>query len=139
MDKKHWFLACFLIYPALSYALSSPLGSWQTYDLKHTPRSIIRLSEHHGELEGYIIKSFTGMICKNCVGAQQGKPYRGMKILWGLKQQGDSWKNGWILDVDNGKTYRCNLRVSDDNKTLFFSPYIGSPLFGVTIKWDRVD
>ena len=36
--------------------------------------------------------------CKECKGDRKDKPIIGMTILWGLKQDGDEWNGGEILD-----------------------------------------
>ena len=47
------------------------------------------------------------------------------------------WKKGTIYDPDNGKTYKCKLRlVSDD--VLNVRGYIGVSLIGRTSQWTRV-
>ena len=77
-------------------------------------------------------------VCSACRGAWHNKPYVGLPIIWGLTQKGDKWVHGKVLDVDSGKVYQCYLVVSPNNTTLYFSAYVGLPLFGATLKWDRV-
>ena len=62
-----------------------------------------------------------------------------MTILWGLKDEGEAWKGGQILDPDNGKTYRCKMTVSDDGRELDVRGYIGISLIGRTQTWLRVE
>lgn len=138
MDIRTILCLLVTLIPVLTFAQNSPVGEWQTYDLKNTPRSIVRISENKEELTGTIIKSYKPGTCEACQGSRHNKPLVGMQIIWGLIKSGETWKNGHILDVDSGKVYNCRLSVSDDNKILYFSPYIGSPIFGVTLKWKRV-
>lgn len=114
-----------LFFSVIVFAQPTPLGLWQTYDLKQTPRDIIRISANNHQLLGTIVKSPNPKLI-------------GKKIIWGLTQKSNTWENGYVLNVDDGKIYRCKIAVSDDNHTLYFSPYTGIPLFGVTIKWVRV-
>lgn len=119
---------------------ADPTGLWQTYDLSHTPRSIVQISTINGQLVGRIVKTqIKNAICSECKNDLHNKSVLGMAIIWGLKPEGDIWKKGNVLNVDNGKIYNCNVSVSADNKTLYFSPYVGIPGLGPTINWTRVD
>lgn len=141
MDIKKVLFLIGLIAPTAIYAAApqSPLGLWKTYDLHHTPRSIVKISMQNGKLVGTIVKSLTNDVCKDCSGYWQNKSVVGMPIIWGLKKSGDTWENGYVLNVDNGKTYRCYLNVSNDNKSLYFSPYLGARWLKATITWEKVD
>jgi uncharacterized protein (DUF2147 family) len=66
------------------------------------------------------------------------RPVEGLKILSGLKpsDQGDTWVDGAIYDPGSGSTYRCTLRIIDDD-TLELRGYIGIPLIGRSTAWFR--
>jgi uncharacterized protein (DUF2147 family) len=49
----------------------------------------------------------------------------------------EEWNGGFILDPDNGKIYRSELRVTDENRRLEVGGYIGFSLFGRTQVWIR--
>lgn len=134
------FIILCLVFSSFAQAKSgpTPLGLWKTYDLKHTARSIIKISLRNGELVGTIVESLTHDVCTSCSGPWQNKSVVGMPIIWGLKKMGNTWENGRVLNVDNGKTYNCYVSVSDDNKILYFSPFVGMHWMGKTIKWERV-
>ncbi len=55
-----------------------------------------------------------------------------MTILWGLKKDGDAWAGGEILDPNDGKIYRCKMKLSDDGKSLNVRGFIGISLIGRT-------
>lgn len=132
-------LGLFLI--SMLASAATPVGNWRTYDDKGNVRSILRFSVNNGVLNGRIIQVLgdnPNSVCTNCKGSLKNKPMKGMVIVWGLKQEGDEWKNGQVLDLDTGKIYGCQLTVSDDNKTLHFHGYSGTPMFGKTIDWYRV-
>ena len=61
-----------------------------------------------------------------------------MDILTGLKKDGDEWSGGKILDPKNGKTYKCYIKL-EDNNTLKLRGYIGISLFGRTAIWKRAE
>lgn len=139
-------LLCVIIFfmPCITLAQSTPVGFWRTYDLSHAPRSIIQITSRNGNLTGTIIKNLPGKnnatthTCDACKGNWHGKPVVGLPIIWGLTQKNNRWESGSVLDVDSGKIYQCNLSVSEDNKTLHFLPYVGIPLLGVQLEWERV-
>jgi uncharacterized protein (DUF2147 family) len=145
MDMKNSLkiaiLSAFLLIPTLVLAEQQPsaFGLWLTYDLQHKARDTLRLYTVNGQLVGTISNSNPSAICKACKGALHNKPLDGMTIIWGLKQNGNNWEKGYVLDVNNGKTYRCHLSVSKDNRILNFSPYIGMPWLGPTLHWKRVE
>lgn len=129
-----------LIFFIPSYVLAQPVspeGYWQTYDLHHVKRDLMHIFIHNGQLIGVGVNT-KKEVCTACSGNLKNKPINGLTLVWGLKQKGDEWVNGTVLDIDNGKTYRCHLSVSKNNQTLYFSPYIGMPWMGPTLRWMRV-
>jgi hypothetical protein len=119
----------------------SPVGAWRTIDDKTgKERSVIRISESGGVLEGKVEEIFAQPgddpkhLCKACEGERKGKPVIGMTILWGLKKEG----NGYTAEKSSTPTpvrstaprpncwtgatsWRCAVisacRCSDDRKT----------------------
>lgn len=123
---------------------ASPVGVWRTIDDKTgKERSIIRITEENGELQGIVEKIFDqpgddpAHLCKECKGERKDKPIIGMAILWGLKKDGDAWTGGEILDPKNGRIYRAKVTPSADGKTLNVRGYIGMALIGRTQAWHR--
>jgi len=122
----------------------SPVGTWRSIDDNtKKERSIIRISDQNGQLQGVVEKLFDqpgddpAHLCKECKGERKDKPIIGMTILWGLKQDGNSWTGGEILDPHNGKVYRCKLTPSADGKTLDVRGFIGVSFIGRSQTWLR--
>jgi len=125
-------------------AEATPVGVWRTIDDKSKQeRSIIRITEDHGELKGVVEKLFDqpgddpAHLCKECKDERKDKPIIGMTILWGMKKDGNSWTGGEILDPHNGKTYRCKITPAADGKSLNVRGFIGISLIGRTQTWLR--
>ena len=123
---------------------SSPVGVWRSIDDKtKKERSIIRISEVNGELEGVVEKIYDqpgddpAHLCKECKDERKDKPIVGMTILSGMKKEGDAWAGGEILDPKNGNTYRCKMTLSEDGKSLKVRGFIGISLIGRTQTWHR--
>ncbi len=67
----------------------------------------------------------------------RSQPLQGLVILKGFVFEGNNeWKEGHIYDPNNGKTYRCNLELIDQ-ETLSVRGYVGISLFGRTEIWTR--
>jgi len=124
---------------------TSPVGLWKTIDDKtQQPRSLVRIVEAGGALEGRIEQLLNRQpdddpqnLCRACKGERKDRPVIGMKILWGLVKDGDAWEDGEILDPKNGKTYSCKMRVSPDGSKLEVRGFIGLSLIGRSQTWIR--
>jgi uncharacterized protein (DUF2147 family) len=71
--------------------------------------------------------------------AMQSRPIMGLELMKGFQYDGKgTWKKGTIYDPDNGKTYKCKVRLDDDG-VLNVRGYIGFSILGRTSKWTRVE
>jgi len=57
-------------------------------------------------------------------------------ILENFRYEAGKWVGGTAYDPNNGKTYRCEIRLQGDYE-LALRGYIGIPLFGRTEVWRR--
>ena len=70
--------------------------------------------------------------------ALQSRPVLGLETLAGFRYVGrNKWKGGRVYDPDNGKTYKCVIKLSDD--VMKVRGYIGISLIGRTTFWTRVN
>jgi uncharacterized protein (DUF2147 family) len=117
---------------AANAADASPVGLWKTIDDETGKvKSLVRITEVDGELQGKVEKVFSppakdpNPLCDDCEGERKGKPAIGMTIMWSLKRSGDAeWSGGQILDPANGKIYRCKITVLEDGKKLQMRGYV---------------
>jgi uncharacterized protein (DUF2147 family) len=123
---------------------SSPVGKWKTIDdASGKPKSIVAIWEEDGKLYGKVEQLLDpdrpekDPKCTKCGGDLKDKPILGMRIMWDLKKDGDRWSGGKILDPNNGKSYRCNLALTEDGKKLMVRGFIGMALLGRTQTWTR--
>jgi uncharacterized protein (DUF2147 family) len=71
--------------------------------------------------------------------AQRSRPIMGLKLMEGFEFDGKAtWKKGTIYDPDNGKNYKCKLRL-DGEDVLNVRGYIGISMIGRTSRWTRVE
>jgi uncharacterized protein (DUF2147 family) len=54
-----------------------------------------------------------------------------------MRWDGERYSGGEILDPDNGRLYRCTLRLVDNGRQLEVRGFIGISLFGRTQTWLR--
>jgi len=96
---------------------STPLGTWKTVDDKTSEeKSHIDIYEEDGKIYGKVIKILTDKadaVCEECSGKKKDQPVLGMVILEDMSAYEDYWKNGTILDPENGSTYGCSVWFED--------------------------
>ena len=77
---------------------------------------------------------------RNSDPALRGRKVLGMPLIWGFKKTSDpnSFEDGQIYNGENGKIYNANISLQPDGK-LRLRGYVGTPLFGETQVWTRVN
>ncbi len=138
--KKTVTLSVILLLSVSSMA-QSVSGKWITYNEETgSPLSMIEIKETNAGIEGKIIKIFLELyqgenpVCTKCSGERKDKKIIDMNLLWGFKQDGDSWSFGHIIDPESGEIYSSKLWL-DDNNTLKVRGYSG--FFYRTQTWKR--
>ena len=132
-----------LLFAPLSFAADSPVGLWKTVDDKtNKPRSLVRIVEENGEYKGIVEKGLREddnpeRVCEKCDAPRKNQKIQGMIFMWGLKKDGNEFKGGEILDPENGKIYRCKMKLVDGGKKLDVRGFIGIALIGRTQTWWR--
>lgn len=117
----------------------SILGKWRTVDDKTgEEKSIVEIYESNGKIFGKIIEIFDpkerDLPCIYCKGDDYNKPILRLNIIKNMEKNGDTYKNGSITDPQDGKTYRCRLKL-DDKDTLQVRGYLA--FFYSTQYWIR--
>jgi uncharacterized protein (DUF2147 family) len=123
---------------------NSPVGVWQTID-DHTgqPKALVQISDDgSGGLTGKVIKGLNpndqpDRRCTACTDARKDQLILGMTIIDGMKQAGDEWDGGHILDPENGKVYGCKMHTEDGGQKLVVRGYMGISLLGRSQTWIR--
>jgi uncharacterized protein (DUF2147 family) len=134
---------CLYFCSALALGAASPAGLWKSIDDKSgKPRSLIRINEHNGAYSAVIEKGLlatdTGeAVCDKCTDERKGQKIIGMTIVKGLKEKNGVYEGGEILDPENGKTYKCKMKLDDSGNKLEVRGFIGISLFGRSQIWTR--
>ncbi len=139
--KKLLFLLFILLF-SISGFTQTIFGKWNSFDEETNEiESIVEVYKKDGKAYAKIISisdpKKRSATCFKCTGKRKDEPIVGMEILTGLKEKGDEWSGGKILDPKNGKEYKCYIKLLDKN-TLKLRGYIGISLFGRTAIWKRV-
>jgi uncharacterized protein (DUF2147 family) len=102
----------------LSAQSNSPFGVWKSVDDKTgEAKSHVEVYQKNGKMYGKIVKILTdkpNAKCDECKGDKKGQPVNGMVIIEGMQEVEGSWKNGTILDPQNGNVYGCVVWVEAD-------------------------
>ncbi len=125
----------------------TPVGLWRSIDdVSKKPKAEIRLVEEAGLVRGFIVAGLdpndkADAVCALCTDERKDKPMIGMTIVRYLQKDksGHLWSGGDILDPNNGKVYRAQISINEDNKSLSLRGYIGAPLFGRSQTWYRIE
>jgi len=129
--------------PGILSAQATPRGFWNTIsDTDHRPTAVVEIREANGEFTGVVRALLVpadpaDSICGKCSGARKNQRIVGMEILRHMRRSGDAWSGGEILDPENGKTYRANMKLVEGGTKLLLRGYIGLSLFGRTQTWIR--
>ncbi len=128
---------------AVAEDATTPVGMWQTIDdSTHKPTAIIEISQNDdGTLSGKAVKGLlpndAGRRCTACTDDRKDQPLQGMTIVKNMKQNGDIWDGGKILDPNNGSEYKCKMHLIEGGKKLVVRGYIGFSLLGRSQTWVR--
>jgi uncharacterized protein (DUF2147 family) len=60
-----------------------------------------------------------------------------MTILKDMRRDGTDYSGGQILDPDDGKIYRCSMKLIEGGNKSILRGYVGIPLFGRSQVWVR--
>lgn len=130
----------FLLLLSLYVNGQSIIGEWETNDDKtKKKKAMIEIYESNNQYFAKIIESYVSdkdAICFTCKGKQKNKPIIGLVIIENLIQDKNEFEGGTILDPENGKTYKCYLKLMNINK-LKVRGYLGVSIFGRTQYWTR--
>ena len=96
----------------------SPFGVWKSIDDKTgEAKSHVEVYQKNGKMYGKIIKILTdkpNAKCDDCKGDKKGQPVMGMVIIEGMQEVDGAWRNGSILDPQNGNVYGCVIWLEKD-------------------------
>lgn len=130
-----------ILFSGVGIWAESPVGQWRTIDDNDgQEKSVVEVYEQGGKIYGKIVslrepndENGKPKTCTKCEGADKNKPIIGLVIIKDLVQDGDEYTGGTIMDPNNGKVYKCKLKV-EGNK-LKVRGFIGFSALGRTQTW----
>ncbi|MBF8149285.1 DUF2147 domain-containing protein [Winogradskyella sp. F6397] len=133
------FFILFMVF--FNLTAQSIVGKWKTIDDNTgDAKSIVEVYEEDGKIYGKIIAVFNPeveyRVCSNCKGDKKDQRIVGLVFIEGLSKNGGVYDGGTILNPENGKTYRCRLKLEGDSDTLQVRGYLA--FFYRTQYWKRV-
>ncbi len=132
------------------FAQASPLGTWRTIDDRTgEPRSLVEIvREADGTYAGYIREIFNEErrdgVCDECPSDWgHNEPLIGLKIIRDVRQRGNDYSGGQILDPEEGRIYGVRFNTSQNGQRLDVRGFIRVPLMGSALgrtqTWERVE
>ena len=123
--------------------LRSPIGYWQTVsDVTGRPQSVVQIYESRGRLfarvDKVLVTDGVPATCVKCRDDRKGTPLVGLIIMRNMRNAGDDYRDGDILDPESGKVYRCWMTLDVTGQRLTIRGFIGISLFGRSQVWHRI-
>lgn len=125
------------------YAADTVEGVWRTSNYETSqPELMVRLWSRHDTLFGEVIDVIglhlmNNPVCQHCTDSLKDVQLKGMKIVWGLTRGDKNWRNGKILDISDGKVYRCEIQLTENGDLSVFSFVNRVFKVGRTFVWKR--
>jgi uncharacterized protein (DUF2147 family) len=90
--------------------------------------------------DGQVVAPEVATDYRNADPALRSRKVIGMPLIWGFKKgsEPNTYEGGQIYNGENGKIYSANINLQPDGK-LRLRGYVGSPMFGETQIWTRVE
>ena len=130
-----------LIFSIWSNDYNKIQGKWVQSNDENIAKSILNLYIDKNKLYAQVSEILDinnkKAICKECTGKNKDKPIDKMVIVEGLTFQDNYWQGGKILDPNNGRYYKCYIKMIDEN-TISVREYIGISFFGRSQTWKRL-
>lgn len=103
-------------------------------------RIVWQQRDHYGPEDGPDWDGKVAVDRNNPDPALRSRTIDGMRLIWGLHYRPDEaeWNGGHVYDADDGRTYRCLIRLKDPDH-LKLRGYLGITLLGGSTIWTRVD
>jgi uncharacterized protein (DUF2147 family) len=124
----------FMLVLGAEVSAQSVFGKWKTIDdATAEAKSVVEIYERKGKVYGQIIQTFPqpgedpDPVCTKCDSGDERYKRKiiGMEIMKDLIKSGNEYKDGTILDQENGKVYRCKLWLEGNTLTLrgYWGPF----------------
>ena len=136
-----YLFAALLFLVSFSMQSQGVFGKWKTVDDETgANKSIVEIYEKDGKVFGKVIEILEPFdektLCKDCEGEYKDKPVLGLVIIKDLEKHDNLYKNGSIYDPENGKGYRCKIKLDTETDKLQVRGFIA--FLYLTQYWIRI-
>ena len=135
-----FFMALF----AFNVQSQNVIGTWRSVDDNTgESKSQVQLYQENGKMYGKVVKFLKpntdpNRICEKCTYWRKGQKIMQMMVVRDMVMSGNTYKNGKILDPENGKEYSCSMWIENGKPNeLKVRGWIGP--FYRTQTWYRVE
>ncbi len=134
-------IALLVFFMSVTISAQDIIGKWKTIDdATGEAKSIVEIYERDGKVFGKIIDILNpknkNAICTKCEGDAKNKPILGFELIKDMEKDGKYYREGTIFHPENGKEYKCRLKLTDDPNVLQVRGYI--TFLYATQYWKRV-
>lgn len=126
------FVFMLLLSHAALAQTGSPIGRWNILDKSGAPLAVVETYLDAGKLCGKIVSI-------SAKRTQRSKWLEGTVILNGLAAHGNEWSGGTLFQPLKDRHVDCSLKVIEGGNKLQIRAFQGTPIFGQTLVWPRVD
>lgn len=131
-------LLLLIVFAIVTYCQSDDIiGFWKT----EKGKAIFDIYKANDEFNGKIVWLDSAYVDQNNPDEKlRNRPVLGMISMTKLKysEKKGKWIKGKIYDSESGKTYSCEVTISEDFNKLFLRGYAGISLLGRTTTWTKV-
>ncbi|WP_124980529.1 DUF2147 domain-containing protein [Nonlabens xiamenensis] len=124
MKKTYIFILLALVFAFAKAQQQDITGTWKTVDDETgVVKSHVEIYKKGNRYYGKVVKILdpdapANATCRECPGDLKDQPILGLEIIRRLEKKGSSYKNGEIIDPENGKKYDCKIWLNEDNPDL---------------------
>jgi len=113
---KYIFLSTLMFFCNLIFG-QDITGTWKTIDdSSQEAKSYVDIwkgsdGKYYGKVTDILNPADKRSLCAECKGNKYNKPILGLRIIEALSKVGEEYKNGTILDPENGREYKCKIWI----------------------------
>ncbi|MFD2824086.1 DUF2147 domain-containing protein [Lacinutrix iliipiscaria] len=139
---RKYLLLFAVLFLSISASSQDVFGKWKTIDDETgEAKSVVEIYKKDGKVFGKILKLLRPQdqeaLCDKCTGVNYNKSVVGLEIIKELKKSNRYYKDGSILDPENGKDYNCKIWIDEENPNILnVRGYIA--FFYRTQYWKRI-
>lgn len=139
---RYFYLFLFCLFCVLPAAAAELKGDFITHVGESGRQSVVEFFERDGKYYAYGYANVDGSgpqpDINNPDPELRTRVDKGTVFVYGLQKSGDSYKNGFVYNYDDGKTYYLKATFTDDNTLEMRASVDKLGMLGSTMVWKRL-